>query len=73
VRRSLGGLLTDAIAEGHLPGDADVDQVVSQLEGIYLAHHLANRLADDPNASDRARRALEALLAPDTIRRKNHQ
>jgi len=58
----LTGLVDDAIAAGHLAATTDAAQVVSQLEGIYLAHHLALRLSHDPDATRRAHHALDALL-----------
>ena len=59
----LEGLVKEAVALGHLRGDADVRQFVWQLDGIYLAHHVSQRLARDPEADARALAAFEALVA----------
>lgn len=59
----LAGLVGEAVALGHLRGDLDVDQFVWQLDGIYLAHHVSQRLARDPDADARARTAFEDLVA----------
>lgn len=60
----LAGLVRDAVDEGHLPPDTDPVQVVRALEGIYLAHHVAWRFTNDPDATRRAHTAVEALFAP---------
>ena len=60
----LTALTGEAIAAGHLAADTEPAQVVHQLEGIYLAHHLAERFSHDPDATHRAKRALDALLVP---------
>lgn len=59
----LEGLVGEAVALGHLRGDLDVEQFVWQLEGIYLAHHVSQRLMRDPEADARALAAFEALVA----------
>ncbi|TGX53723.1 TetR/AcrR family transcriptional regulator [Sphingomonas gei] len=51
-----------AIDLGHLYPDADGDQIVWELCGIYLAHHVSMRFHRDPHAGRRARHALVAVL-----------
>jgi AcrR family transcriptional regulator len=60
------GLLDDAVVEGQLSTDTDTAQVAFELEGIYLSHHLARRFTGDPDALQRAARAVDALLARHT-------
>jgi AcrR family transcriptional regulator len=66
-KRAWSGMLAEltaaAVAHGHLRADLDVDQFVWQLEGIYLSHHLAQRLMRDADADARATTAFEALAA----------
>ena len=59
----LEGLVGEAVALGHLRGDVDPAQFAWQLEGIYLAHHVSQRLMRDPEADARALAAFEALVA----------
>jgi len=59
----LRGLVGDAVALGHLREDLDAAQFVWQLNGIYLSHHLSQRLMRDPEADTRAWAAFEALIA----------
>jgi AcrR family transcriptional regulator len=59
----LAGLVGQAVALGHLRGDVDVEQFVWQLEGIYLAHHVSQRLMRDPEADARAHAAFGTLVA----------
>lgn len=59
----LVGLVEGAVALGHLRGDVDAAQFVWQLEGIYLSHHVSQRLTRDPEADARALAAFEALVA----------
>jgi AcrR family transcriptional regulator len=58
----LEGLVRDAMARGHLGGDLDATGFVWQLDGIYLSHHVSQRLMRDPEAGARARVAFEALV-----------
>lgn len=51
-----------AVVRGHLHADTDLDQLVWELCGIYLAHHSAMRFHRDPDADRRAQTALVALL-----------
>jgi AcrR family transcriptional regulator len=50
-----------AVDLGHLHA-ADIDQIVWEICGIYLAHHSAMRFHRDPEADRRAQNALVALL-----------
>ncbi len=59
----LEGLVRKAVALGHLRGDLDAAQFVWELDGIYLAHHVSQRLVRDPDADARANAAFEALVA----------
>lgn len=62
-RQMLGRLVAEAVAEGHLRPETDVDQLVWELCGIYLFHHVATRFVrDDVAAGARARTALAALI-----------
>ena len=57
------GLVGEAVALGHLPENLDAGQFAWQLFGIYLAHHVSERLVRDPEADARANTAFESLLA----------
>lgn len=59
----LEGLAREAMALGHLREDLDVEQFVWDLDGIYLAHHVSQRLMRDPDADARALAAFETLVA----------
>jgi AcrR family transcriptional regulator len=59
----LAGMVREAMACGDLRDDLDPDQFAWQLTGIYLAHHVSQRLARDVAADVRARSAFEALIA----------
>lgn len=59
----LAELVREAVDLGHLREDLDVTQFVWQLDGIYLSHHVAQRLMRDPAADARAHAAFEALVA----------
>jgi AcrR family transcriptional regulator len=50
------------VTEGHFHPDADPRQFAQDLEGVMLAHHLASRLLQDPDAERRTRRSLDVLL-----------
>ncbi len=56
-------MVGEAVALGHLTGDLDAAQFVWALDGIYLAHHVSQRLMRDPDADARANAAFEALVA----------
>jgi AcrR family transcriptional regulator len=62
-RDVLAGFVRGAIAEGHLPQTLDVNQVVWEMTGIYLAHHAALRLVRAPDADARAQAAFSRLIA----------
>jgi AcrR family transcriptional regulator len=59
----LTGLVEEAVALGHLREDTDASQFVWQLQGIYLSHHLSQRMMRDPDADARALAAFKALVA----------
>ncbi len=61
-RALLQAHVTGAIDLGHLHADADAEQLVWELCGIYLAHHSSMRFQRDPHADQRAQDALVALL-----------
>ncbi len=61
-RALLATLAGEAIADGTLRGDTDVDQIVWELRGIYLGHHVSSRFAGEPLADQRAWTAFEALV-----------
>jgi len=56
------GLIGEAVALGHLREDLDAEQFAWQLSGVYLAHHVSQRLVRDPDADERAYAAFESLL-----------
>lgn len=60
---TLAGAVRVAVAEGHFRRGVDPEQLAFEAYGIMLVCHQATRLLNDPRAVDRARRALEALLA----------
>lgn len=62
-REFLRGLVTQAIEVGHFRKDVDSEQFVWELCGIYLAHHTTDRFLRDPEATQRAETAFEALIA----------
>lgn len=61
-RALLGAHVQQAVDLGHLNAGTEVDQVVWELCGIYLAHHSTMRFNRDPEADRRAQNALVALL-----------
>jgi AcrR family transcriptional regulator len=58
----LEGLVRKAVELGHLREDLDATQFVWQLDGIYLSHHVSQRLMMDPEADARALTAFEKLV-----------
>ena len=61
--RMLEELVKEAVELGHLEEDLDAVQFVWQLEGIYLSHHVSQRLMRDPEADARALAAFDGLVA----------
>jgi AcrR family transcriptional regulator len=59
----LEGLVRKAVELGHLSEDLDAAQFIWQLDGIYLSHHVSQRLMRDPEADARALTAFEKLVA----------
>lgn len=59
----LEGLVRRAVDLGHLREDLDTAQFIWQLEGIYLSHHVSQRLMRDPEADARALTTFEELVA----------
>jgi hypothetical protein len=59
---TIANTVRTAIAEGHFHADADPEQFAHDLYGVMLGYHHAARLLGDPRATERARRAFEALL-----------
>jgi AcrR family transcriptional regulator len=59
----LEGLVKKAVDFGHLREDLDAAQFVWQLDGIYLSHHVSQRLMRDPDADARALATFENLVA----------
>jgi AcrR family transcriptional regulator len=60
---TLATVFTSGVGEGHFRPDADPRQFAQDLQGVMLSFHMASRLLADPGATDRARHALERLLA----------
>jgi AcrR family transcriptional regulator len=58
----LEGLVRKAVELGHLREDLYAAQFVWQLDGIYLSHHVSQRLMMDPEADARALTAFEKLV-----------
>jgi AcrR family transcriptional regulator len=58
----LEGLVRKAVELGHLREDLDATQFVWQLDGIYLSHHVSQRLMMDPEADARAVTAFRTLI-----------
>jgi AcrR family transcriptional regulator len=61
--RMLEGLARKAVELGHLREDLDAAHFVWQLDGIYLSHHVSQRLMRDTEADARAFAAFEELVA----------
>lgn len=60
---TLATVVTSAITEGHFRADVDPNQVAFTLAGLLLSFHVASRLLGDPQATARAQRGLEDLIA----------
>jgi AcrR family transcriptional regulator len=61
--RMLEGLVREAVELGQLGEDLDAVQFVWRLEGIYLSHHVSQRLMRDPEADAHALTAFDELVA----------
>ena len=61
-RGLLKQLVQQAVDQGHLRQDLDIDQFVWELCGIYLSHHAAHRFLRAADADSRAQTAFQALL-----------
>ena len=61
-RDLLKQLVQQAVNQGHLRRDLDVDQFVWELCGIYLSHHVGRRFLRAADADIRAQTAFQALL-----------
>ena len=61
-RGLLKQLVQQAVDQGQLRSDLDVDQFVWELCGIYLSHHAAHRFLRAADADSRAQTAFQALL-----------
>lgn len=55
-------LVGEAVVDDTLRPDTDIDQIVWELRGIYLGHHVSSRFALEPLADQRAWAAFEALV-----------
>ena len=60
--RMLEGLVREAVELGQFREGLDAVQFVWQLEGIYLSHHVSQRLMRDPEADARALTAFDELV-----------
>lgn len=58
----LATLVGEAVAAGALRDSTDVDQLIWEVRGIYLGHHVSSRFVREPLADQRAWTAFEALL-----------
>jgi AcrR family transcriptional regulator len=61
-RGLLKRLVQQAVDQGHLRPDLDIEQFVWELCGIYLSHHAAHRFLRAADADRRAQTAFQALL-----------
>ena len=64
---TLTSLVQEAVDLHHLPAGTDAAQVAWELNGIYLAHHVRQRLIGDRSVVARAQDALQALLGTDSL------
>ena len=62
--QALGRAIELAVEEGHLPADADPQQMLFEIHGLILALHHDARFLRTPGAPDRARAGFERILAP---------
>lgn len=61
-RGLLGQVVSQAKDLGHLSTDTDVEQIVWEICGIYLSHHVSTRFVRDSTADARAKTAFAALI-----------
>jgi AcrR family transcriptional regulator len=59
---TIATVFTSGVTEGQFSPEVDPRQFAQDLLGVMLAFHVANRLLADPEATTRARRALDVLL-----------
>jgi AcrR family transcriptional regulator len=62
-RTALKRTVIQAIDAGHLQPDTDADQLVFEIDGMFVALMREARFLRDPKAADRAWRAYERLIA----------
>jgi len=62
-RGALKRTAIQAVEAGHLPPDTDVDQLVFELDGLFIALMREARFMRDPRAADRSWAAYERLIA----------
>jgi AcrR family transcriptional regulator len=61
-RRALRRTVIQAIEAGHLAGDTDPDQLVFEMDGLFVALMRDARFLRDPRAADRAWATYERLI-----------
>ena len=61
--QALGRAIELAVEAGHLPADADPQQMLFEIHGLILALHHDARFLRTPGAPDRARAGFERILA----------
>jgi AcrR family transcriptional regulator len=60
---TVAGAVKGAIAEGHFGEDVDPEQIAFEIYGVMLSTHHASRLLREPRAFERARRAVDRIVA----------
>ena len=60
---ALGRAIRQAVAEGHLNAETDPEQMLFEIHGLILALHHDARFLRNPGSLDRARRAVERVIA----------
>lgn len=63
-RRALERAIEQAVREGHLRADTDVQQMLFEIHGLILALHHDARFLRTPGAIDRARAGFDRILGP---------
>jgi AcrR family transcriptional regulator len=61
--QALGRAIELAVREGHLPADADPQQMLFEIHGLILALHHDARFLRTPGAAARARAGFERILS----------